>query len=258
MATVALVLWVRDEADIIKENIIFHLNQGVSQVYVADNGSIDGTRDMLNDFPRSEVKVFDFPEHNYRQGETMSKLCRMIKESTYIDWILPTDADEFWYPVSTLFNMPLFTIIKVGWQNMLPVIGEHWTGFRQVASFPEFGYTSGITKVAVKADAFHTIEQGNHDAEVAPRALLSKSGMSLYHYPVRSFEQFERKVRNGGSAYLLHPPPDDNPTMGKYKRMWYESYLAGTLSKTFESILASARDVKTDDTMSSILRRRHG
>ena len=42
-------MMVRDEIDIVECNIRYHLSEGISRVIVTDNGSLDGTRDLLSD-----------------------------------------------------------------------------------------------------------------------------------------------------------------------------------------------------------------
>lgn len=45
-----MTLLVRDEQDIIRENIEFHLSQGVSFFIVTDNLSADGTAAILKEY----------------------------------------------------------------------------------------------------------------------------------------------------------------------------------------------------------------
>ena len=49
---IAMLMLVRDEIDIIEQNIEFHLRFGIENFVVTDNGSVDGTRDILGDFKR--------------------------------------------------------------------------------------------------------------------------------------------------------------------------------------------------------------
>ena len=45
-----MTLLVRDEEDIVADNLDFHLAQGVDEVIVTDNGSSDATLEILRDY----------------------------------------------------------------------------------------------------------------------------------------------------------------------------------------------------------------
>ena len=48
--TIVMTLLVRNEEDIIKNNIDYHLNQGIDHIIVTNNLSTDGTRDILESY----------------------------------------------------------------------------------------------------------------------------------------------------------------------------------------------------------------
>ncbi|MDJ0933171.1 MAG: glycosyltransferase family 2 protein [Breoghania sp.] len=63
-------LLIRDEADVIRENLEFHFERGVDHVIVTDNGSEDRTRDVPAEFERMGVAtIIGEPEQNYAQGK---------------------------------------------------------------------------------------------------------------------------------------------------------------------------------------------
>lgn len=63
---IIMTLLVRDEVDIIEKNICFHLNSGIDHIIATDNGSIDGTRDILENYQKKGVlTLIDEPKHTY-------------------------------------------------------------------------------------------------------------------------------------------------------------------------------------------------
>ena len=55
-----MTLLLRDEEDIVRENLDFHLAQGVDRVIVTDNGSEDRTLEILRDYEaRGVVRLAD-------------------------------------------------------------------------------------------------------------------------------------------------------------------------------------------------------
>ncbi|MEM7599700.1 MAG: glycosyltransferase family 2 protein, partial [Pseudomonadota bacterium] len=94
-----MVMCVRDEHDVIADNLRHHLDHGVAHMIVVDNGSVDGTRDILADFAQNApIEVIDEPTYDFSQGRLMTQHALRARDEMGADWILPNDADEFWVP----------------------------------------------------------------------------------------------------------------------------------------------------------------
>src|SRR3954453_12067713 len=92
---------VRDEADIIEENLRFHRAQGVDFFVIADTGSTDGTLEILERYERAGLARLERVEGGMkglkRGGE--EEITRTAREMG-VDWVIHNDADEFWWPAS--------------------------------------------------------------------------------------------------------------------------------------------------------------
>ena len=88
-------MMVRNEADIIRVNILHHLAQGVDHFLVVDNGSSDGTVEILTRLAERLSIQWTRYTGPYYQSEIVTELAR----EAYLrgaDWVIPVDADEFW------------------------------------------------------------------------------------------------------------------------------------------------------------------
>ena len=93
-----MTLLVRDEQDIVRENLDFHLAQGVDQVIVTDNGSEDATAEILREYEsQGVVRLLFEASDDYSQGRWVTRMARLAADEG-ADWVINNDADEFWWP----------------------------------------------------------------------------------------------------------------------------------------------------------------
>ena len=94
----AMSILVRDEADIIEENIRFHAAAGVDCFIVTDHGSKDGTRDILASLSKEfELDVIDECSATFDQDLWVSRMAHRVRYNNQADWIINNNADEFWF-----------------------------------------------------------------------------------------------------------------------------------------------------------------
>jgi glycosyltransferase involved in cell wall biosynthesis len=87
---------VRNEADIVRTNILHHLSLGLDRVLIIDNGSSDGTDTVLEELSKDPRVRWTRDDSPYRQSQMLTRLARQASAEG-ADWVLPFDADEFWY-----------------------------------------------------------------------------------------------------------------------------------------------------------------
>ena len=122
-----LTLLCRNEIDIIDSMIRFHLGHGVDCIVATDNGSNDGTRECLQHYVHSgKLLLIDQPESTHDQAVWVSVMARMATEQLAADWLIHSDADEFWWPLNGDLKTTLQAVppgvqaLTVGRTNFLP------------------------------------------------------------------------------------------------------------------------------------------
>lgn len=211
---------VRDEADVI-EGTLRHMAGEVDWLIVADNGSTDGTRDILDRLARTlPLTVVDDPDPAYYQSVKLTALA----DKAYAEgasWVVPFDADEIWHSPFRLADLLTTRPINetVCWAELHnhlrtavdptdpdPFRSMVWRQ-REPAPLP---------KCAVRWEPGAVIEQGNHGAQ-HPRGVVGVPALAVCHFPARSAEQFARKSLNGAAAYRAADLPED---MGAHWRSY--------------------------------------
>lgn len=194
---VAAITMVKNEEDIIEKTVHNMLNQGIDYVLVADNNSDDSTPEILRELaanPRVGL-AFDGVAA-YFQSEKMGNLAQFVT-SLGANWIVPFDADEFWFSeegtVADFLRASDGTRFPGQVHNAFPA-----TDNSDVLWVDE-GF-EGLPKTAFRAFPFAYPSMGNH---YAVRPGRFHSGLHVIHYPWRSKDQLRRKSRIGSLALKL-------------------------------------------------------
>lgn len=225
--SVAAVMMVRDEEDII-EATLTRLRGQVDRVFVADNRSRDGTRDILERlaYGTSEawLDIEDDAEVGYFQADKMTRLARKAGAYGYT-WVVPVDADEAWTaadgrrlgdfldgvaPDAQVVRARLYDYIPTALDDPAepdPIRRLQWR-------LPQPGV---LPKVAARARADLSFHPGNHGADYGAFPHLAVDGLIVRHYTWRSEDQYVRKIRNGVEAYAATDYPAG---IGQHWRMW--------------------------------------
>jgi hypothetical protein len=201
-----MTLLVRDEADIVDAQIAFHLDAGVDFVIATDNRSADGTTEILERYARDgHLHLIHEPGDDLRQSEWVTRMARIAAVEFGADWILNTDADEFWWPRGGDFrelfaSVPeRFGVVRGAWRNFVPrpdddrFFAERLTARLCTPSFHPHPLSTHF-KSAHRAVADVRVGRGNHEA--FGHGLVALRGwypIEILHFPVRSLAHCMRK-----------------------------------------------------------------
>lgn len=207
-----MTLLVRDEQDIVCENINFHRSQGVDFFIATDNKSEDSTPYFLKRYEKMGFLHYIYEGNdNYNQHEWVTRMARMAYDVYHADWVINNDADEFWWPkhgnLKDTFSAipPEFNIVKAERYNFVAIDNETVPFYKRMVyrerkSFNLFG-NALPPKVAHKGSANIHVMQGNHNVAGLEDALTIDNLIEILHFPIRSYKQLENKIVKGGGAY---------------------------------------------------------
>jgi hypothetical protein len=217
---VVLTVLARDEADVIDAQIAFHLNAGADFVIATDNNSRDGTTEVLEAYARSGVlHLIREPAEGLRQGEWVTRMARLAAAGYGADWVINTDADEFWWPrggslKEVLTAVPAsYGIVEAFWRSFVPrpedgsLFAERMTArlSQQAPINDPTSFYRPVIKVAHRADPNVNVARGNHAlAGSSFRTLTTWHPIEVLHFPLRSRAQWMRKVELQGEAFTKH------------------------------------------------------
>jgi glycosyl transferase family 2 len=213
----------RDEADVIRAHIDFHLNAGVDFVIATDNLSQDGTTEILESYARDgRLHLIREDSEYLRQAEWVTRMARMAATEFGADWVISSDADEFWWPrgeslKEVLASIPVrYGIVRALLRHFVPrpngegCFAERMT-VRTSTSAPINDPRSLFRpnlKVVHRADPNVTVSIGTQRLVDSP--LIPLRGwypIEFFHFPVRSYEQCERKYEHQQTGPGETPSP---------------------------------------------------
>ena len=207
-----MTLLVRNEEDVIAENILFHHAQGVSSFLVMDNLSTDATPEILRRLARFvPITYIKQTADTYDQAKWVTSMARSACLDHGADWVINNDADEFWlFPDG---DAPSFLksvasgiagLFVQRFNAVLPESGRHRDGLAH-PSKSSFFWRESVNalnrplppKCIHRAFADVTVDQGIMRFLVI-RVHEFASGIIL-HLPYRYFSLHQAKIRLGGT-----------------------------------------------------------
>ena len=208
---IVMTLAVRNEQDIIRENIEFHLRSGVDIFIVTDNLSTDNTKKILQEYvERGVVHYIYNNENTHDQAKWVTDMCKIAHTLYSPDWIINCDADEFWY--TSDLNLKSFfssqqqnNFVNVQRYDFVAVNRQH-TFFYEDMLYRRT--KSSPIKCAHRSSDSISVGFGNH---YATHPVWGRSthipqqpveSIIILHYPLRSISQIYSKITLGAQAIL--------------------------------------------------------
>jgi hypothetical protein len=255
----AMVMKVKDEDDILEDNLRYHAAQGVDVFVVTDNGSSDRTPEILQRWvDAGRMQVIDEPSPDFRDQAHwwVTRMARLAATEHDADWVLHTDADEFWWPVTGDLRQSLDSIADKYGVVVAPRIEfvprpDGPGSFFERLTIRETR-SSLRPKLAHRAEPDVVLRRGAHDIDVErgedgmPKAgrpvlrgirdddpdddrrlIFAPSWpLRVMHFPLRSYDQYRRRVE-----VMLAGSYED-----RARRELREQYDAGRLPELYAEI----------------------
>jgi hypothetical protein len=240
---IVMTLMVRDEADIIDTLIKFHLASGVDFIIATDHDSADGTSEILESYAGDGVlHRLAVSSPVKRQAEWVTRMARMAATEFDADWVINSDADEFWWPwggslKDALAQIPeRYGVVRTFVRAFLPRPGDDsWTERMTVRFMPHAPINSPVSPFRVNVRLLHRavpdIVVGRGNASLPATSLApfpGRSPVEVLHFPVRSFDQFRHK-------FLTHYEASGTRLRGEHVRA-HAAALQGRLEDVYDEI----------------------
>jgi hypothetical protein len=241
-----MTLLVKDEADIIDAQIAFHLAAGVDFVVATDHESRDDTVAILERYAAEGVlHLLRESGGVFRQSQWVTRMARLAATEFGADWVINSDADEFWWPSGGSLKQVLshvphdYGIVRSFVRPFLPPLEEGPFAERMIVRLsPPAAINDPSSPFRANVRLLHRgaadVVVGTGNASVTSRSLTRLPGWSpveVLHFPIRGFSHFERK-------FLAHYETVREPRRGDHRRAW-EAAQAGRLQELYEQIVAS-------------------
>ncbi len=218
-------LVVRDEIDVVEAQLDYHLSAGVDFVLATDHESRAGTAEVLERYERSSRLRLLRASGPVREHEWRTRMARLAAAEHGADWVINTDADEFW--------MPRRGTLKEAFAAIPGPYGVVWATSRHFVPRPDgdapffermtvrFSAQAALNdplspyrphaKAAHRADPDAIVRHGSHRVETRYEPLPHWHPFDVLHFPFRSVEQYERKT-------VRRARPGADSRLGQYVR----------------------------------------
>lgn len=253
-----MTLLVKNEKDLLEQNLMFHRAMGVDAFIVTDNNSTDSTPEIIRKYEEKGWIVESIEEKatDYSQKKWVDRMVWAAKTRHKATWVINADADEFWYsPTGNLkdcLSQTKANVLRCEVRNMYPEENIPWTQWsrtayhipdaedRGLSPYSIFGHET--VKVAHRAAGYIQISMGNHKVKMLP-SNTKNSDIIVYHFNIRGRRQFIEKMVNGGKQYENHKSKHG----GRHWRYFYSLYKEGKLEEEYDRVIG----LQQQDTLES-------
>jgi hypothetical protein len=193
----------RNEEDIIARTVRHMLDQGLDGVIVVDNLSTDATRAILDSLAAADPRVHVGTDQQvgFHQGGKVSYLAHVAWRAG-ADWVVPFDADEFWYAegrsVASFLRAQQVDSVWCDFRNVYPTAEDGEIDLTRSRPVQVERHESAWMRVCFRARRWVWVGEGNHALRESTET--PTRGLHMLHYSYRSLEQYSRKVVHGVEA----------------------------------------------------------
>lgn len=242
-----MTLLIRDEEDILDANLRYHFENGVDHVIVTDNLSVDHSVEILKPYLDQGLVTYVYePDNTYAQSKWVSRMAAMAHEAG-ANWVMHCDADEFWVApaeksLKHWFSRQLWPNIVFAPRHDFVCIEDDGNPFWQRMIYRKARSTNPLgqplpPKVAHRTAPNLEVAQGNHSVKGFRWPRRKESDLEILHFPLRSREQYIRKIENGGKAYANNTELDQSVGF-TWRKQYTELQETGTLAFVEENIVS--------------------
>ena len=227
-----MTLVVKDEQDIIEQNIRFHHAMGVDGFIVTAHNCTDKTNAILDKLKRDGVviEIIEKTTPDHKHKIWVNEMVDIARKKYGANWVINADADEFYYSQSLdlkksiikessgktnvlwVDSLFLFPDDRADFLNCPYFVTNPITKFRAQelkidtdTLFEDFIGSQGCTKVIHKTRGFISVVDGNHDVDMHNRVKHQSADIRLYHYHIRNYNGWEQKVKRWQNSIFLLP-----------------------------------------------------
>jgi hypothetical protein len=248
---IAGVMLLRNEVDFVEVNLRYHRSIGITDFLVVDNGSTDGTAEVVARLARSDPSIrLEIDPGPFRQDEVRTRLARHAAAHG-IDWVVTIDGDEFWWTpggdLRTVLEATEASVLRCQVVNLIqrrdvhvrspqalltvtrrsPVSRGSLEDAQRLVERGEIAYVEMAhpVKCIARATPEIIVHSGAHHIDGVEGPHLDSQDVVCLHAGLRAREVLEKKAEHGRRVEELGLPSD----ISWHARRWARLAAAGEL-----------------------------